>query len=78
MTSAASERLRELAAVATKLGDLIDGERPDALLPFVALARATVVADKAASELEQLLGMLTQSQPDAGTAPATRKGEDRD
>jgi hypothetical protein len=62
--TAPSARFRDLERVAGRLGDLVDAERPDAVLPFVALARATVIADHAASELKGLLAIL------AGTAPA--------
>jgi hypothetical protein len=68
MRSAVSERCRELAAVATRIADLVDAEGSD-LLPGMLVARVAVTADKAASDLSSYLALLSSTP----TRPATKE-----
>jgi hypothetical protein len=68
MKSAISERLRDLAGVATRIADLVDAEAGN-LLPGMLVARVAVTADKAASDLSSYLALLSSTP----TKPATKE-----
>jgi hypothetical protein len=67
MKSAVSTRLRELAAVATKLADIVDEEGRQ-LLPGLLVCRTAEVADRAANELEGFADLLTAAKGQRGIA----------
>jgi hypothetical protein len=60
VTSIVSNRLRDLAALASQLADVVDAERPDQMLPQMAVCRLAILADETANKLA---GMADSLQP---------------
>ena len=75
MLSGVSERLADLAAVATRLRALIDGELPGSMLPGLAVCRVAVVADGAASKLAGFLDSLVAAAQPASMAQVASLGQ---